>query len=223
MCDKNLKVFSRIVLITGVLLGAAGCGSMPSQLIQKEKATVSIVGNAAADGMERNNPETETAFAMERRDIEEKLKGNEGNCASLDEVEAVDLPKFGRPKEVLDNIEITSNVEVIKTEADELQIEFELENVGLCTFVASKGKELALPDEVFLDSTKIKWTATTADGEYIFPYMRVNETGDMFLVGWAYHGYSFALYGKPPQKASDRDMAGKVALTMIYNLSGENK
>ena len=57
---------------------------MPSQQIQKEKATVSIVGNAAADGMERNNPETETAFAMERRDIEEKLKGNEGNCASLD-------------------------------------------------------------------------------------------------------------------------------------------
>jgi hypothetical protein len=53
--------------------------------------------------------------------------------------------------------------------------------------------------------------------------MRVNETGDMFLVDWAYHGYSFALYGKPPQKASDRDMAGKVALTMIYNLSGENK
>ena len=141
----------------------------------------------------------------------------------MDEVEAVDLAKFGRPKEVLDNIEITSNVEVIKTEADELQIEFELENVGLCTFVASKGKELALPDEVFLDSTKIKWTATTADGEYIFPYMRVNETGDMFLVDWAYHGYSFALYGKPPQKASDRDMAGKVALTMIYNLSGENK
>ena len=78
-------------------------------------------------------------------------------------------------------------------------------------------------DEVFLDSTKIKWTATTADGEYIFPYMRVNETGDMFLVDWAYHGYSFALYGKPPQKASDRDMAGKVALAMIYNLSGENK
>ena len=32
---------------------------------------------------------------------------------------------------------------------------------------------------------------STADGEYLFPYMRVNETGDM---------------------------AGKIALAMIYNL-----
>jgi len=34
---------------------------------------------------------------------------------------------------------MTSNVKVIKTEEDELQIEFELENVGLCVFAAGKG------------------------------------------------------------------------------------
>ena len=98
------------------------------------------------------------------------------------------------------------------------QIEFELENVGLCTFAAGKGEKFVLPDEVFVDSTKIEWTASTADGEYLFPYMRVNETGDMFMIDWAYNGYCFAVYGKSPQNTSDRDMAGKIALAMIYNL-----
>ncbi len=114
---------------------------------------------------------------------------------------------------------ITSNVEVKKAEENELQIEFELENVGLCTFAAGKEKELVLPDEVFVDSTKIEWTASTADGEYLFPYMRVNETGDMFMIDWTYNGYCFAIYGKSPENTSDRDMAGKIALAIIYNLT----
>lgn len=70
-------------------------------------------------------------------------------------------------------------------------------------------------------SVWIKWTASTADGEYIFPYMKVNETGDMFLIDWTYQEYRFAIYGKSPQDTSDRDMAGKIALAMIYNLGGE--
>ena len=52
----------------------------------------------------------------------------------LGEAEAADAVRFGRPKEVLDNIPLVSNAEVIKTGEDELQIDFELENVGLCTF-----------------------------------------------------------------------------------------
>lgn len=127
--------------------------------------------------------------------------------------------EFGNLKEVLDNMPITSNVEVKKAEENELQIEFELENVGLCTFAAGKEKELVLPDEVFVDSTKIEWTASTADGEYLFPYMRVNETGDMFMIDWTYNGYCFAIYGKSPENTSDRDMAGKIALAIIYNLT----
>lgn len=71
----------------------------------------------------------------------------------------------------------------------ELEIEFELENVGLCTFAVSKGEEFVLPNEVFVDSSKIEWTAPTATDEYIFPYMRVNETGDMFMIDWTYNGY----------------------------------
>ncbi len=46
----------------------------------------------------------------------------------------------------------------------------------------------------------------------------VNETGDMFMIDWTYNGYCFAVYGKSPQNTSDRDMAGKIALAMIYNL-----
>ena len=34
---------------------------------------------------------------------------------------------------------------------------------------------MALPDENFVEETKIEWTAPTADGGYIFPYMRARE------------------------------------------------
>lgn len=118
---------------------------------------------------------------------------------------------------------ITSNVEVKKSKADELQIEFELDNVGVCTFVASKGKELSLPKETFVNSSKIEWTALTADEEYIFPYMKVNETGDMFMIDWTYKEYNFAIYGKSPQNTSDRDMAGKIALAIIRNLGEDTQ
>lgn len=138
----------------------------------------------------------------------------------MSEAEIVNAAEFGNPQEVLDQMPIVSNVEVKKTGKDELQMEFELENVGLCTFAANKGAKSVLPDEVFVDATKVEWTAVTADGENIFPYMRVNEPGDMFMIDWTYNGYSFAIYGKSPQERSDRDMAGKIALAIIYNLSG---
>lgn len=134
--------------------------------------------------------------------------------------ETENTAEFGNPKEVLEHIPITSNVEIKETGEDGLQIEFELGNVGLCTFAASKGNEFVLPNEVFVDTTKIEWTASTADGEYIFPSMRVNEAGDMFMIDWAYNGYCFAIYGKSPQDASDRDMAGKIALALIYYSGG---
>ena len=210
---KNIKRLNSIILVTSVLLGLAGCGSMSSRSIQtEEKASVSTVDDAAVeDDVENQNQEAEIFPGIESESSEEKDDG-------LDEMEVVNAIVFGNPKEVLDGMVITSNVEVKKTEEDELQIEFELENVGLCTFAASKGKDLILPDEIFVDSTKIEWTASTADGEYIFPYMKVNETGDMFLIDWTYHGYNFAIYGKSPQNTSDRDMAGKIALAIIYNL-----
>ena len=106
----------------------------------------------------------------------------------------------------------------LEAEGQKVGTEFELENVGRCTFAAGKEKASVQPDEVFVESIKIEWTASTAEGEYIFPYMRVNETGDMFMIDWAYNGYCFAVYGKSPRNTSDRDMAGKIALAMIYNL-----
>ena len=136
-------------------------------------------------------------------------------------VEVVNLKEFGNPKAVLDNVPLVSNVEVKKSNEDELQIEFALENVGVCTFVASERKNLSLPNETFIDSTKIKWTAQTADDEYIFPYMKVNETGDIFMIDWTYKEFHFAIYGKSHKNTSDRDMAGKIALEIIRNLGAD--
>ena len=133
----------------------------------------------------------------------------------LDFKQTESVNSFGNPKEVLDQMPIVSNVVVKKNDEDELQIAFELENVGVCTFVASKGKELSLPNETFVDATKIKWTAQTADDEYIFPYMKVNEAGDMFMIDWTYKECHFAIYGKSPEKTADRDMAGKIALEIL--------
>lgn len=213
MCNKNLKAAGCIALITGILSGAAGCGSMPSNLVQEEVTTAPDVDDVtAANDMEGQNQETERGTETEKQNAEKESKD--------DEEEVVNAAEFGNPKEVLDGIVITSNIEVIKTEEDELQIEFELDNVGLCTFAVSKGEEFILPGEVFVDSTKIEWTASTADGEFIFPYMRVNESGDMFMIDWTYNGYCFAIYGKSPQYMGDRDQAGKIALEIIRNLGG---
>lgn len=210
MSNKKSKALSYIFIIIGILSALVWCGSLLSRSIQtEEKITVLNSEDTAAESQNK----------IKNQNIRMESEYNEEG-AGLDKVEVVNAIEFGSPKEVLENMIITSSVKVIKTEEDELQIEFELENVGLCVFVASKGKELVLPEEVFVDSTKIKWTASTADGEYIYPYMKVNETGDKFMIDWTYNEYRFAIYGESPQDTSNRDMAGKIALAIIYNLSG---
>ena len=42
---------------------------------------------------------------------------------------------------------------------------------------ASKGNEFVLPDEVFVDTTKIEWTASTADGEYMIALALIYYSG----------------------------------------------
>lgn len=221
MCKKKLTMRIRMLLLAGALSGLAGCGSVPSEAVLEEQAAVPEADDVKAEyDVERQEQKTEKGFGAEEQNAGTEPEGNEEERVSQNEVEIVNAAEFGNPKEVLENMPITSNVEVKKTEEDELEIEFELENVGLCTFSAGKEKEAVLPEEVFIDSAKIEWTALTADGDYIFPYMRVNESGDMFMIDWTYNGYSFAIYGKSPQNTNDRDMAGKIALAIIYNLDG---
>ena len=224
MRKKNFRVLCSMVFVTSVLSGLAGCGNMSSQSIQTEEQTIAadVDATTAQYDTEGQNQETERNFDAEGQKAGTEPEGMQEERVSAGEVEIVNAAEFGNPKEVLENTPITSNVEVRKAEEDELKIEFELENVGLCTFAAQKGKEFVLPDEVFVDSTKIEWTASTADGEFIFPYMRVNETGDLFMIDWTYNEYCFAVYGKSPQETSYRDMAGKIALAIIYNLGGED-
>ena len=218
MCNKNLKILSCMVLVTGALSGLTGCSCMPSKPIQAEEKTMTADIDDTTTECDADGQDQKRDFDADEPDTGRGSEGMAGDYTSLGEVETVNAAAFGNPKEVLDYMPITSNVTVIKTGEDELQIEFELENVGLCTFAAGKGEKFVLPDEVFVDSTKIEWTASTADGEYLFPYMRVNETGDMFMIDWTYNGYCFAVYGRSPKDTSDRDMAGKIALAMIYNL-----
>ncbi len=195
MCNKSLKILSCMVLVTGALSGLTGCNCMLSEPIRTEEKTITsgvddITTECDADGQNQKRD-----FDAEEPDTGRDSEDLAGDDTGLGEMEIVNAAEFGNPKEVLDHMPIASNVTVIKT-----------------------GEKFVLPDEVFVDSTKIEWTASTADGEYLFPYMRVNETGDMFMIDWAYNGYCFAIYGKSPQNTSDRDMAGKIALAMIYNL-----
>ena len=218
MCNKNLKTLGCMVLVTGALSGLAGCSCMPSKPIQTEEKTITSGVDDTTTECDADGQDQKRDFDAEEPDAGRDSEDLAGDNTGLGEMEIVSAAEFGNPKEVLDHMPIVSNVTVIKTGEDELQIEFELENVGLCTFAAGKGEKFVLPDEVFVDSTKIEWTASTADGEYLFPYMRVNETGDIFMIDWTYNGYCFAIYGKSPQNTSDRNMAGKIALAMIYNL-----
>ena len=218
MCNKNLKILGCMVLVTGALSGLAGCSCTPSKPIQTEEKTITFDVDDTTTECDADGQGQKRDFDAEKPDTRRDSEGLAGDDTGPGEMEIVNAAEFGNPKEVLDHMPIASNVTVIKTGEDELQIEFELENVGLCTFDAGKGEKFILPDEVFVDSTKIEWTASTADGEYLFPYMRVNETGDMFMIDWTYNGYSFAVYGRSPKDTSDRDMAGKIALAIIYNL-----
>ena len=218
MCNKNLKTLSCMVLVTGALSGLVGCSSTSSNAIRIEERTIAPDMNDTTTECDADGQDQKRDFDAEEPDAGRDSEDLAGDDTGLGEMEIVNAAEFGNPKEVLDHMPIASNATVIKTGEDELQIEFELENVGPCTFAAGKGEKFILPDESFVDSTKIEWTASTADGEYLFPYMRVNETGDMFMIDWAYNGYCFAVYGKSPQNTSDRDMAGKIALAMIYNL-----
>ena len=222
MSYKKLSILGGMVVVTCALSGLAGCSSMSTKSIwTEEKASAPDVDGTTAEYDEAGqNRETDRDIDAAGQNSERESGDFAEDHVSLDEVEIVNAAEFGNPKEVLDHMPMTSNVEVKKTEEDELQIEFELENVGLCTFTAGKEDKFVLPDEVFVDSTKVEWTASTADGEYIFPYMRVNETGDMFMIDWTYNGYGFAVYGKSPKDTSDRDMAGKIALAIIYHLGG---
>lgn len=205
----SLKQIGCMISVIGALFGLAGCGSVASNPASQEENTVPLTVEEVTleDNTKKDTSKLEMASEMAEQNTEVEIQ----NAAA-----------FGNPKEVLDNSVITSNVEVIKSETDELQIDFEIENAGVWTFVASKGKGLNLPDEVFIDDTKIEWTAPTADGGYIFPYMKANETGELFLIDWEYQEYHFAIYGNAPQNTSDRDMAGKLALAIIRNL-GERK
>ena len=219
MYNEKLRKLSCMVLVASILLGLAGCSTMSSKSVQKEEIIAPNVDDIATEyDIEGQNQDTERKFETEGQNDRMESEDNGGEDIDLGEVEIVNAARFGNPKEVLDNSVITSDVEVKKTGEDELEIEFELEYVGRCTFAASKGEEFVLPNEVFVDSSKIEWTAPTANGEYIFPYMRVNETGDMFMMDWTYNGYYFAIYGKLPQNTSDKDMAGKIALAIISNL-----
>lgn len=220
MRHKNLRIISCLVLTAGTLSGLSGCSSMPSKSIQTETIAPNVDDTTAGLDMTGQNQESEEAFETESQNAETESNDIGEDHIDPDEAELANAAKFGNPKEVLDHIAITSNVEVQKTADEEFVIEFELKNVGHCTFAVHKGEEFTLPNEVFVDSTKIEWTAPTADGEYIFPDMRVNEAGDLFMIDWAYNGYCFAIYGESPQNTSDRDMAGKVALEIIRNLGG---
>lgn len=220
MCNKSLKTLSCMVLVTGVLSALTGCICMPSKPIRTEEITITSDVDDTMTECDANGQDQKRDFDAEELDAGRSSEDLAGDNTGLGEVEIVNAAEFGNPKEVLDHMPITSDVEVKKTEDNELQIEFELENVGLCTLAAGKGEKFVLPDEVFVDSSKIEWTASTADGEYLFPCMRANETGDMFMIDWTYDEYYFAIYGKSPQETSDRDMAGKIALAIIYNLGG---
>lgn len=177
MYNENIRKLSCMVLVIGTLLGLTGCNVISSKPIQKEEIIAPNVDDIA------------TEYDIEGQNDGMESKDNGEESIDLGEVEIVNAARFGNPKEVLDNSVCASDVEVKKTGEDELEIEFELEYVGLCTFAVSKGEEFVLPDEVFVDSSKIEWTAPTANGDYIFPYMRVNETGDMFMIDWTYNGY----------------------------------
>ena len=168
MCNKNLKILGCMVLVTGALSGLAGCGCTPSKPIQTEEKQLPLTlmilqQNAMQMGRVKKGT------SMQRNRIREGiLKARQEMIPVRAEMEIVNAAEFGNPKEVLDHMPIVSNVTVIKTGEDELQIEFELENVGLCTFAAGKGEKFVLPDEVLWIPPKLNGRHPPQTGNIFF-------------------------------------------------------
>ena len=160
MYNENIGKLSCMVLVIGTLLGLTGCSAISSKPIQKEEIIAPDVDDIATEhDIEGQEQDTKRGFGTEGQNDGMELQDREEESIGLDEAEIVNAARFGNSKEVLDNSVFTSDVEVKKTGEDESEIEFELEYVGLCTFAASKGEEFVLPNEVFVDSGKIEWTA----------------------------------------------------------------
>lgn len=69
---------------------------------------------ATENDIERQNQDTERRFETEEQKDRMESTDNEGERIGLGEAEIVNAAKFGNPKKVLDNIMITSDVEVKK-------------------------------------------------------------------------------------------------------------
>ena len=97
---------------------------MPSQSIQTEEKTIASDVNAttAQYDTEGQNQEEERSFEAEGQKGVTESEGIGADRVSLGEVEIVNAAAFGNPKEVLDNMPITSEVEVKKAGEEELQI-----------------------------------------------------------------------------------------------------
>ena len=123
MCNKNLKILSCMVLVTGALSGLIGCRCMPSKSIRTEEITINSDVNDTATECDADGQDQKRDFDAEEPDTGRDSEDLAGDDNGLGEMEIVNAVEFGNPKEVLDHMPIASNVTVIKTGEDELQIE----------------------------------------------------------------------------------------------------
>lgn len=115
MHNKRFKVLSCIVFVTGVLSGLVGGSGMPSQSIQTEEKTIAPDVNVITAQYDTEGQNQEA----EGQEGGTESEGIGADRVSLGEVETVNAAAFGNPKEVLDHMPITSEVEVKKTGEDE--------------------------------------------------------------------------------------------------------
>ena len=114
MCNKNLKILSCMVLVTGALSGLAGCICMPSKPIRTEEITITSDVDDTTTECDANGQEQKRDFDAEELDAGRSSEDLTGDNTGLGEVEIVNAAEFGNPKDVLDHMPITSDVEVKK-------------------------------------------------------------------------------------------------------------
>ncbi len=114
MCNKNLKTLSCMVLVTGALSALTGCSCMPSKPIRTEEITITSDVDDTTTECDANGQEQKRDFDAEELDAGRSSEDLTGDNTGLGEVEIVNAAEFGNPKDVLDHMPITSDVEVKK-------------------------------------------------------------------------------------------------------------
>lgn len=160
---------------------------------------------------------SEAAIGQEWYDALKAEVGNWGERAIEPEDELpLSILKIGIPIQIMGNVSWISDRKAIPSGEGHLAIQFYNDILGgQCTFLATKGGELELPNIEYDPSKEETWGGADAHGGFV--EVKAQHAEAQMLVSWEYKDYRFALTADVPE-GMDTNVVPKMALDIIRQL-----